>query len=359
MHKCFTILCCIMICGCMNERQELITSINPSVLDSALWLYEDSVYRNNAFMESRELFVYKDSFVLLLNYEDPDIPFLGIYKLSGEYMKGMIKYGNGHGEMLSAELSLQRDNLIVNDYIKGQLVSIQIDSLLKNQCAPSNFLKYENSGITSISARSTGEYVIADPFYIRDDLNNIKQGEKRLFEMKEWQQSVDVKKYKYDTWNIGGEGILLYNSKCKKFMYANKNKSVIEIYDDNDDITLEKEIVGPIVLFPEYSFTKRKNSSVTEVAFKGRVPCAYICCCMDEAFVYFLYIGDYLYSSRSMTDFHSYILKYDWNGNLIKAYQLERFYRSISKGYDEDTFYATRVDGDGNTILVKLKTSKR
>lgn len=51
----------------------------------------------------------------------------------------------------------------------------------------------------------------------------------------------------------------------------------------------------------------------------------------------------------------SHILQFDWHGNYIQCFDTGGgFILSISKSKRHNTFYATALDNDGNTRLIKL-----
>ena len=69
-------------------------------------------------------------------------------------------------------------------------------------------------------------------------------------------------------------------------------------------------------------------------------------------------MGDYWYiDTKSMDNHKGYIIKFDWNGNYVKSYQVDRYVYALScnKQYQGgDELYVTVNDDNGIPMLLKL-----
>ena len=96
-----------------------------------------------------------------------------------------------------------------------------------------------------------------------------------------------------------------------------------------------------------------------EIIYASDIPTAYGGFCNDESYVYFIYFGEYWKGGKSkIEDFKSYILKFDWEGNFVKSYVFPKYIFNLSKGKEENVFYATFQDLDGNINLARLNTDE-
>lgn len=345
----------ILFVSCNNRKYDLSfheKCLNKDVLDSSKVLVVDSIIYDSIFASSKGILVFDDSLFVVKKRNISKASLIDIITKNKKKLISLFKYGNGNHELLSADISIRDRYLVVNDIIRSQFINICMDSLLHNSSYIPQIIKYETQGITGVEIDEDGYIVYVNPFFFHEEELNINQGKHRLISTRKNEDESNFE-YKYDTWNVGGDGILIANIDKNKFMYASKNFSVLELYDKF--LNLKTRVTGPISLHPNYSLIPLKEEDDIQVTFKDKIPYSYLDCCSDSYYVYFLYIGDFLSDSHGVEDFKSYILKYDWDCNLINTYIYDGFLYTISKGEQDNVFYSTFEREDGNMSLLKLK----
>lgn len=356
MRSClFFALLSIIFVNCNNGEYELSFKerhLDKNVLDSSIVLVVDSIIYDSIIASSKGILVFDDSLLIVKKRLTPNGSIIDIMTNDNKKLKSLFKYGNGNSELLSAHVSVRDRYMVVNDIIRSQFINICMDSLLHDSSYIPKIIKYETQGITGIETDEDGYVVYVNPFFFHDRNCNINQGESRLISTRK-DEDISYSDYKYDTWNVGGDGILITNTDKNKFMYASKNHSELELYDKF--LNLKTRITGPVDLQLDYSLVPLKDGNNIQVAFKNKIPYCYLDCCSDSSHVYFLYIGDLLSDSHGVEDFKTYILKFDWDCNLVNTYVYDGFLHTISKGERDDVFYSTFEREDGNMSLLKLK----
>ena len=244
-----------------------------------------------------------------------------------------------------ADIDLNENELIVNDYIKSQVSVINVDSLIKNP----------NFRIKPIAHRVIGaptailhkdSFLLENPYYFGDKRMGIYQGTSRFLVTKGEEFYDERLSYKYYTRNVSVNGHIIKNKQANKIIYASMYQSKIEIYDG--DLNKIKIIEGPIELEPQYAIENN------EISFKNRIPYAFLNYCTDEESFFLTYVGNYLDREHKLNDHPNWILQFDWDGNLKNCYFLDSYILSISKGQQSNVFYVTVLNKDKEPILLKL-----
>ena len=66
-------------------------------------------------------------------------------------------------------------------------------------------------------------------------------------------------------------------------------------------------------------------------------------------------MGSLLRENTAMKDYPNWILKFDWDCNLLEKYYINAYILSVSKSTKNDTFYITILNEEENPLLLKLQ----
>ena len=323
------------------------------VIENAQPLEVVEEYENDALNTAMYLFGYKnDSLFITRNIENQEIGFVTIYDKDFNEIRSFFKYGNGANEVLSPDVLLYNDRVLVNDHGKGQMAWVDIDSVVNDSNYKPELYPYSDKHVFVGTLCADKSFILCDNFFFKDEALGIDQGTSRLIRTDGKTSLIESAKHGYFTLDVTGQGYIVANKDESRFMYADKDKSLIEFYDA--DLNLEKVIEGPVVFPIEYKLRPMPMTDVPLVAYKNGHPMAYRGCCIDDDYIYLNYIGDYSETKDEGKELTSYILKIDWDGNVIKTYSFPHELWHISKAANENAFYATQITLDFEMKFLKL-----
>lgn len=347
-----------LLIGCFSKEEEQnrnIYSLDKNLLKNSTTLQVDTIGIFEDLIYAKEYLVYKDSILIVVNNRHNDVHFIELYTLNNrKLISKLYKLGDGPQEILSAKVYLNRNNLLINDYVKAQVAFVNIDSLL---CDSTYFVypvRHQVLGSPS-AVPYKNIFLLENPYHFKNEKVGIKQNAPRFIVTDGKKPYEEKIKYKYYTRNVAVNGRMITNYERNRIIYANAYSSEIEIYDM--DLNLLKTVSGPIYLDADFGIVKGETSN--EVAFKRKIPYAYFDYCVDEDYVYLTYMGDFLTKDKKLKDFPTWILKFDWEGNFINSYFTGDYILSISKGEKPDILYATILNEEEVPILVKLSENEK
>lgn len=317
------------------------------VKDTAVQMVAEVVEDSYDFLHAKELFVYKDTIIIISNNPDSKNHFIEFYNVnSKQIIRKLIRKGNGPGEMLNAMSHIQGNMLCVHDFVKNQLAYINIDSVLydKNYKLP-NFVKFNGVDSPFVTMFNCDSIIFENPYYFKDNGLNIDNRQPRLIVTDANSDYLFKDIRKYYAYNVS-QGFITMNKAKNRLIYASTVLNEMEVYDMN--LTPIKLVRGPDKLKADY--VVKENS----ISFNGFAPYSYRKYCTDENGYYVSYIGDYYNPKKSLSDFKSYIFQFDWDGNFIKSYSVPVYINAISKSPDKEIFYGRGVDKDGSVVLWRL-----
>lgn len=260
-------------------------------------------------------------------------------------IKELFRYGNGPFELLNADIDITGNILTVNDMVKKEVSFVYLDSVLLQKVYKPVIHKYYLD-IRSIVFCPPNEVIMDNPNYFYDPNFNVSNGKFRLLHSSiDRLNQMHLRSGKYYTRNVSS-GTIIPNYVSDRLLFLNSYLSEIEVYDAN--LNLLKRILGPKEQVANYTIIDN------EVIFKKIIPFAYLGYCCDEESVYALYMGDFWTEYNRLEDNSCWILKLDWDGNLLKVYTLPKYIKNISLG-GNGFLYATGLDAEENPVLLKLK----
>ena len=346
-HILGSIILCLFLFSCTNKQEDSkIFRINNGIKKECTALNDSSIELPQEFIYAKYFTVYKDSILIVLNKKMEDVYLVEFHNIKNKKeLRKIFKYGNGPEELLSAKININKNQLIVDDYVKKEVSFINIDSIVNESNYKPTIIKYV------IDARSVVSYqnnklLIDNPSCFVDQNFDIKNQASRFIVVDiNKTEDIQTKKQKYYTRNVSS-GKIATNYFQNRIYYINSYLPEIELYDNN--LNLTKRLIGPDILKVNYTIIDN------EVIFKRAIPFSYLDYCCNDDYLYTLYMGDFLTEEKALKENNLWIFKFDWDGNLIKSYSVPRYIENISIGIDENSFYATGYDNEENPILIKL-----
>lgn len=343
----FILLAIMGSCTNSNVEEVLLTD---NVIKSATALEYDTVFHKDMFPAVKEFRYYNDSIMIVLNKKWEGHHFIEFYNINTDsVIRKLFMLGKGPGEMLDVNLSLCGSKMFVRDCIRQQLSDVDVDSLLDDDTYRPDIDKSINFTIASF-AKYKGDYIFENPYSFIDENADIIQDEKRLITASEMSNLYDMK-HDYNTINVSSCGHIIVNEDKECIIYANLCLSELGVFDKN--LNLEKRVKGPAVLDIKYYLT---DDDPREVIFHKKIPFAYLGYCASKDYLFLNYIGDFM-EGNTLYDKKSYVMQFDWEGNLIKCYKSDKYISVISCPHDAKSVndvYATMLDNEGKYFLVRL-----
>jgi hypothetical protein len=354
----FVSLLIAFVYSCSGKVQDDYISIelNEEILEQAVALEEDSVWYPAEDIYAEQFYVYADS-ILIVNNKKNAGNFIDLYDInSHQIITKLFPYGEGPEELLYAETSFDGCSVRVMDYINRKLHYVNMDKAMKDSTykPESNQLSL-NYIITSAPIAYGDSIVYVNPFHYTNKREKINQLPPRLFSTQCNSAEPEMPiNFKYMTVNVG-QGILGDNANHTKIFFASYDESVIEFYDSN--LKLRKKVLGPVSLSEARLSVRNYDGSKYHVCYKGSIqPEAYTGYTCSNDKLYFVYTGKEI-SIDDQNKSQSYILCFDWEGNIIKSYKAPVGILSLSPSNGDDVFYATILNNEGNPKLVKFTAS--
>lgn len=351
-----------LLFSCSKNRSGIDTIIlTTSFEESSRPVSSTHINLEKEFIYAKQYYIYNDSILIVVNKPSRENKFIELWNMKGHNIVGSyFTLGNGPGEMLLVQARLDGNTLIVRDIQKGQVSFLEIDSILFNDNYEVKVIKHEMM-TPDINRDQFGNLIYENPFCFTNKEYSIDNDVNSRFLIgDESFQDKSINNYRFNTFNIS-QGILVSKSDKSKYFHCSYYHPYIEIYDKNlmmlrkiiiDDDDLKKQ---------EFITTNSENSSFTNVAFSTTIPYAFRGICASENYVFVSYIGKlYAPTLADLTSPYpksintSYIMKFDWDGNLIDSYKYDGYINSISIGSDESTIYATSYNEDAVPILIKI-----
>lgn len=345
--------------GCSSDVTYVKETLSEEDLDRAASLCSDTISLNmDSLYAARDFYVYHDSILVVVNDKAQEgLSFLEFFHMDSITMIAeYFKYGNGHNELLSANVDLNGGVLFVNDYVKAQFAFLDIDSVL---AAPDKYsVSPESHGVHGApTVVPYGDrYITENPYCYCDECAGIEQGVEqgvpRFIVTNGKDTPLEGNDYDFNLRNVAADGRIICKPNGSKYVYASFGQSLVEFYDK--DLNLIRMVEGPRKLNVQYNRFSMKGDSQEQITYKGEIPYCYLGYCCDDDNVFLMYIGSFFSGNNDIQSMTTYILKFDWNGNYIRGYKYGRYLSCISKGTEEDVFYATTITDDGLPSLLKL-----
>lgn len=342
----------LLVEGCVRITKEEVPVLvlDKSLLQTAKTLCVDTIGIFDEFIYAQRFRVYRDSILIVQNKRHTDGYFVEFCNLhTNKKIAALYKLGNGPEEMLSAWVEMNGDTLYVNDFIKGQLAIVNLDSLLKDSTYKALPVRHLVSGGLLTSVPYNDGFLLENPNHFVDEDLGINQNAPRFIVTDGKTPYVEKRRYEYYTRNVAVDGCIITNYSKDRIVYAYMGKSVLEIYNRN--LNLRQVVKGPVDLKAKYTIGG-DYCEPNEIHYNGSVPYAYLNYYADNDFIYLSYAGDYMLRGMGMKDLPGWIFKFNWDGALIGCYQVGSNVRAISKC--GNVLYVTVLNKEDVPILLKM-----
>lgn len=356
------IVCCVLqFISCTTQTNdyscEKVILSDSCINNSKQIVAEEFVSACDLPLAAKHCFAYNDSIIIVVNSKLCERDFVQVLNVNTkEIVASCLSKGNGKNEILVANALLYDNTLVVNDYIKSQFALINLDSLINhgNVYSP-KVIKRKFGSMPTIVPFKT-DYIVENPYCLTSEKYGIKQGLEynipRFIKIDNLENGDYNQDFDYYTRNVAVDGQIIVNPKTNYVMYASLTKSRMELYDDG--LKLLKVVDGPILFEDSYTISSEEKDAPKEVCFSDGVPYAYVSHYNSGKFVYLNYLGITMGINSNPMEMKSYILKFDWDGNLLDCYKTGRLLDSFTVNDLTSTMYATTYDSDGNVCVMKM-----
>lgn len=342
----------LLLLSCTEKKWVNEVVVDSSVKENAIHLLSTEQRQTLQHVYAKRMDVYRDSILIVLNKPNNEVKMVEFYNLkTGVKISDYISFGNGNGEMLNSLSHLRGNSYEVDDFIKKNIVSINIDSVLHNPNYKIPMFSPYTTSSQFITFFKDDSFININRYCFQNKELGIKNSQDRFIVEKQGEKMIDDKKYNNvcDAFNVT-QGFLIINEKQDRVLFFSGSLAEIEVYNMN--LSHIKKIVGPDRIEPIYAL--EENS----VYYRQFIPLGYVEYCTDGQDIFVLYVG-----CGSLDEFEkpkgTYIFKMDWDGNLVKSYFVDKQLSTISKSSDENVFYAGGLQGDGLNVVYKLVVDEK
>ena len=355
MMSVMSVLCMLATSSCRKTSADDAASVflDESVLSEAVplqiadaWYPVDSIY-------SSHFYVFADTILIVENIRMAG-HFLDFYHIPTQSLIAeKLSYGEGPGEWLFAQIYNEGNALHAIDYVNARFCYLDIEKVLRSPQYMPELIPYPRNVITSPPVMLGDSVFCVNPFHYVNRRMRIDQQPPRFYGVEKGCRQIDIPMdFDYMTVNVG-QGTTGSSDEQGKLFFASHETSTIEFYDSS--LKLLKKVCGPLSL-PEANLSVSTNKKGhREVCYKrNNMFYTYdqYTACNDR--LYFLYKG-VCGTWDEIDNSPSYILCFDWDGNLLESYRSPVPIKSLSASRKEHgTFYATVKDEEDNPKLIKL-----
>jgi len=330
-----------------SEWPAKVVNLDPSVLDGAKQLSLTYMgWNNEQILDAKKFYPIDDGHVLVLTAAKTSNAYLYICDASShEVTDTLFIKGNGPGEALSYSL-FPGKRFVFKDFVKQNLYAFDAKDILTNPESIES-IDYPKLGAASTLLPMEDGTVIYENTYCS---HNFKDRYVEQYPRLVRSRTDATQKYGKDyeaVYNVS-QGLIDINPESGKIVYASLNASIVEFYDK--DLSPLLRIQGP--LNPRISY----YVTTTESSFYDCFPDAYREMCCTSKYIYLVYLGicPSLEEYDSAGDYKrkSYMMRYDWDGNLVDCHSLDGVPSSIYVRDGEDQrVFLTMKDEDGGCAL--------
>jgi hypothetical protein len=149
------------------------------------------------------------------------------------------------------------------------------------------------------------------------------------------------------------QGTLAINPSKNKFVYSSFNGKIIHFYKiENNNIKLISKIED------EYPLYQKRNDEQGSIAFKREGKVGYIATYATDKYVYAIFSGKEILEQKSVNYEGGILHIFDWNGYLVKEYQLDILCSYLCVSEDDNKLWAITSDPDIMLVYFDLKNAK-
>lgn len=247
------------------------------------------------------------------------------------------------GKFMPSIVYRHNDTLLINDVIKRNIYVVSVGDLLSGRRCPPVAVNVKWSANGILPYRGRFLFLNSECFpEVQDEYR--KDGPRFVFTDSSYYYEPPQSRYatasvvggKYDiSWSKG------------RIIFADNDVNRIEVYDT--DLNPLRILLGRNRFTPEYACVESGDGYI--FAFTGEICEAYRSVASTEDYIYLLYMDSIRKEDEDRDDFCSYVLRLDWDGNIVTSYRLGAYVKSFSVSDNDGCLYALCLDELGYRML--------
>lgn len=328
--------------SCQEQKQtdHLIIDLSRDSFPEKYTLSNPDTIQITEALNPNFYYLIRDSLVLISNADDAQDYKCGLYSLTGKLLTELAPKGSGPTEFVSVSIlppSLDSNLFQIEDVVQHKLWTFNLDSLLKYKTTYKAESMTLPSGIVNYCFLNP-DTLIGYNFGHIDDKNYTNHTQALdFYPLHEYKTNKLKQKYDYFVANVTG-GLLFTTNQNNNIWCADLNKDEIDLYDDS--LKIKKRLVGPDHYKMQYAEVP-EGESRTLIFKRSQYFEAYRCFTVTNKHVYLLYSGinNVRYDPENLPAVE--VLKFDYDGNPLAIYKLDRYMYTISVDSDENYLYGT------------------
>lgn len=352
---CITSLAFLFLCYGCNDR----ASVTPTIVfdrtdfeNTIVLSHPDTICVEDA-LNPLDFYLVKDSLVLIENADNSQQYKAGLYSLSqGKLIREIAPKGEGPKEFVSCQLDVREnssDLFYIDDFVQNKYWECNLDSIIANKEYLVKSFTYSRDVIRLCSQDST--YIGYNFWYLNnaDYDNNVPALQK--YKQMNGPKGRLANGHPYFVANVTG-GFVFMSPDKNRIWVADFHDDKIHIY--NDSLQEIKCLSGPDYFEHEFEDIHDKNYDHFVSFSKGTAYQSYIAYTKNSKYVYLVYEGTNGTYQRLDKLNPVEVFKFDWEGNPITYYKLDKYIRTISIDSQENFLYATSYNShDASTVFIR------
>lgn len=339
----YFLLVALVIYGCQGNYSSdwnnvVENNIDEIIIEEATL---DILPLSQEMIHAKDLFVYNDSILVVLN--KPTAAYcVQVYNIySGNHIIDLIRKGNGPKEMLLCQARIIDENLYIRDFAKGNYTVINLPILLRttNDYDVPELKKYQEKFNVYDFIEINNQLLYLNPLCFEDRNYNVNNHEPRLiYGRHTWPRNA------YDAFNVS-QGTIMSSNQDSLIVFASLNTNELEIYDR--ELNPQVKVLGPTYFDVEYNFDGN------HVTFKDNAYYGYQCVINAGDSFWATYQGELIDKVKQ-----TYIIQYKWDGTIIRAIHSDKYLSTISLSSERNKLYLRGKDDDGSIVLYVANLTK-
>ena len=343
-----------LLCCRQSDKDFKIVVLGEDVKNDAVSLSMEEVELDGLLETARNYFVFNDSVLTVINDGNSGKPFIQFYNINNlSLIYQAIYKGNGPGELLSVICKNSGDYLLIDGSMNKRYARVNVGDYLQD---PAHAIKYHDYSfdVQNLDLWNDSMFIVGNTYCFHSKRMNIHQDVPRLLIL-DGKTTIHYESLLSAISICGGR--IALKPDHSRILFASSQQPFIEVYDS--DLNLLKTIEGLDDYDFEYDvrqgFIQRSNTSA--ITYKQT--------CYDDTAVYYAYEGSITKLDLSggglkieqpdYSTLKTYILKFDWDGNLQKSYYISGVnVRSMSMDSYGNMFIGCLKDGVEKMYKVRL-----
>lgn len=340
----------LLLAGCTSKGNVNIYKYTRNDFPKTIELNGTPVL-SDSIINPNEAYVVMDSFLLVSNDDPAQKEKIKLFSLKdGHLISSCFSKGHAENELISCNLkffSSDSKYFYIDDITQCKYWICSLESLYMHKNPIIGSFLYSRDVLSVYPMGSN--YIGFNLWYLNEKkYNNGITCPIQKFNINNNKTQQHSAKHHYYVANVSGASIAL-NPHSGDIWVAYKHDNIIEIY--NNDMILKKRMIGPEKSKYNYQTRKIKNQEYVFFDKESYVSSFYVCFTTNK-YVYLLHEnknGVTIPPKPTPAE----IYKFDWEGNLICNYKLDRQAYEISLDSNEQNLFAICMDKENNLQVIK------